>query len=60
MSLMQVQSFVAGDWVTPQDSLAPLHNAFTGEVIGHAGTGAPDVMAMYTMRWQMADRRCAR
>jgi len=47
MSLMQVQSFVAGDWVTPQDGLAPLHNAFTGEVIGHAGTGAPDVMAMY-------------
>ena len=47
MSLMQVQSFVAGRWVAPESDLATLHNACTGAVIGHAGTGAPDVMAMY-------------
>jgi len=47
MSLMQVQSFVAGRWVAPESDLATLHNACTGAVIGHAGTAAPDVMAMY-------------
>ena len=47
MGLMQVHSYVAGTWEAPAGDVAPLYNAFTGEMIGHAGVGAPDVMAMY-------------
>ena len=47
MGLMQVHSYVAGKWEAPSGDAAPLYNAFTGEMIGHAGAGAPDVMAMY-------------
>ena len=32
----------------------PLHNAFTGALIGHAGAGAPDVRRCMTMRWRQA------
>ena len=47
MGLLQVHSFVAGQWAAPAGDAVPLHNAFTGALIGHAGAGAPDVAAMY-------------
>ena len=47
MGLLQVHSFVAGQWAAPAGDAVPLHNAFTGALIGHASAGAPDVAAMY-------------
>jgi len=47
MGLFQVHSFVAGQWAAPAGGAVPLHNAFTGALIGHAGADAPDVAAMH-------------
>ena len=46
MSLISVQSFAAGAWIGPGTDAAPLHNAFSGALIGHAGGAALDVVAM--------------
>ena len=42
MSLIAVQSFAAGNWIGPGADAAPLHNAFSGALIGHAGGAALD------------------
>lgn len=46
MSLLAVQSFAAGEWIDPGAEASPLHNAFSGALIGHAGGAALDVTAM--------------
>ena len=46
MSLLAVQSFAAGKWIDPGAEASPLHNAFSGALIGHAGGAALDVVAM--------------
>ena len=46
MSLIAVQSFAAGNWIGPGADAAPLHNAFSGALIGHAGGAALDVATM--------------
>lgn len=42
---MLLHSYVAGDWVAPDDRRA-LRDAATGAVVAETGTGAPDVAAM--------------
>ena len=46
MSLLAVQSFAAGQWIDPGAEAVPLHNAFSGALIGHAGGAALDVEGM--------------
>lgn len=42
---MLLTSYVAGEWVAPEDRRA-IHDAATGEVVAETGAGAPDVAAM--------------
>ena len=46
MSIIQVQSFAAGQWIGPGSSARPVANAVTGEVIAQAGGAALDFGAM--------------
>ncbi|MGC1498271.1 MAG: phenylacetic acid degradation bifunctional protein PaaZ [Sulfitobacter sp.] len=46
MSLLKVNSFAAGHWITPDANARTIENAVTGEVLGHAGNDALDVQAM--------------
>ena len=46
MSLIDVRSFAAGHWITPDDNARDIENAVTGDVLGRAGNDALDVQAM--------------
>ncbi|MCV6595215.1 MAG: phenylacetic acid degradation bifunctional protein PaaZ [Silicimonas sp.] len=46
MSLIEVQSFVAGQWVAPDDSARAIENAVTGAVMARAGQAGLDAGAM--------------
>ena len=46
MSLINVQSYAAGTWVSPDKSARAIHSAVTGEKIAQAGTTALDYQAM--------------
>ena len=46
MEMFKVESFAAGAWVGPGSNATPLHNAFNGALIGHAGGASLDVEAM--------------
>jgi len=46
MSLLEVKSFAAGEWVTPDANARAIENAVTGEQLGRAGNDALDVQAM--------------
>ena len=46
MSLLDVKSFAAGQWVMPDNSARTFENAVTGEVLGRAGNASLDVQGM--------------
>ncbi len=46
MSIQDVRSFVAGNWVSPDGSARPIENAITGEIIARAGNASLDVQAI--------------
>ena len=46
MSLTDIHSFAAGQWVAPDDSARLIENAVTGEAMARAGNGSLDVQAM--------------
>lgn len=46
MSLLDVKSFAAGQWIMPDNSARTFENAVTGEVLGQAGNASLDVQAM--------------
>ncbi|WP_167648018.1 phenylacetic acid degradation bifunctional protein PaaZ [Mameliella alba] len=48
MSLLEIKSYAAGQWVAPGTGARSFENAVTGEVLGHAGNDALDVEAMLT------------
>lgn len=46
MSLLDVKSFAAGKWITPDANARTIENAVTGAVMARAGNDALDVQAM--------------
>ena len=46
MSLLEVSSFVAGNWIAPDDSAREINSAITGQLIARAGNGSLDTEAM--------------
>lgn len=46
MSLLQIYSFAAGQWVAPGSGAREIENAVTGAVMAQAGNDALDVVAM--------------
>ncbi len=46
MSLLEVKSFAAGEWIAPDANARVIENAVTGEQLGRAGNDALDVQAM--------------
>ncbi|MEP3784618.1 phenylacetic acid degradation bifunctional protein PaaZ [Ascidiaceihabitans sp.] len=46
MSILDVKSFVAGQWVAPDEDARSIENAVTGAVLGRAGNGSLDVQVM--------------
>jgi len=46
MTLLDVKSFAAGQWISPDASARTFENAVTGEVMGRAGNDNLDVAAM--------------
>lgn len=46
MSLLEVKSYAAGEWIAPDANARSIENAVTGETLGRAGNEALDVQAM--------------
>jgi len=46
MTIQDISSFAAGDWVKPDNEARQIASAVTGEVIGRAGNNSLDVEAM--------------
>ncbi|MFK7860782.1 MAG: phenylacetic acid degradation bifunctional protein PaaZ [Granulosicoccus sp.] len=46
MSLLQVQSLVAGEWISPDEQAHDIENAITGETFAQAGNSGLDVESM--------------
>lgn len=46
MTLLDVRSFSAGQWITPDNNARPIENAVTGTVMARAGNDSLDVQAM--------------
>jgi len=46
MTLLQINSFSAGQWVAPDSAARPIEDAVTGEVFAQAGSSALDVQGM--------------
>ena len=46
MSIQQIKSFAAGDWIAPGAGARPIASAVTGEVFAEAGNDALDVQGM--------------
>ena len=46
MTVQNVESFAASQWITPDGSAREIHSAITGKVIARAGNGSLDVDAM--------------
>lgn len=46
MTLIDVKSFAAGQWVAPDDSARMIENAVTGQTMARAGNDTLDVLAM--------------
>ncbi|MEM6340623.1 MAG: phenylacetic acid degradation bifunctional protein PaaZ, partial [Pseudomonadota bacterium] len=46
MAIQNVQSFVAGHWVDPNDAARTIQSAVSGETIARAGNDALDVAGM--------------
>ncbi|WP_439143505.1 phenylacetic acid degradation bifunctional protein PaaZ [Planktotalea sp.] len=46
MGLIDVKSYAAGQWISPDQSARTIENAVTGDVMGRAGNGNLDVQAM--------------
>ena len=46
MSLLEVKSFAAGEWIAPDANARAIENAVTGEQLGYAGNDALDVQGM--------------
>ncbi|PIE13006.1 MAG: phenylacetic acid degradation bifunctional protein PaaZ [Rhodobacterales bacterium] len=46
MSIQQINSFVAGEWIAPDSGARAIASAVTGEVIAQAGNDALDVLRM--------------
>ena len=46
MTLQDVKSFAAGEWIGSDSTARDIHSAVTGEVIARAGNSTLDVTAM--------------
>ncbi len=46
MTLLQINSFAAGNWIAPDSAARPIEDAVTGAVFAQAGNGALDVQGM--------------
>ena len=46
MTVQDVQSFAAGQWIAPDNAARDIHSAITGKLIARAGNGALDVDGM--------------
>ena len=46
MSLLEVKSFAAGEWIAPDANARAIENAVTGEQLGYAGNDSLDVQGM--------------
>lgn len=46
MSLLEVKSFAAGEWIAPDANARAVENAVTGKQLGRAGNDALDVQSM--------------
>jgi oxepin-CoA hydrolase/3-oxo-5,6-dehydrosuberyl-CoA semialdehyde dehydrogenase len=46
MSLLEVKSFAAGEWIAPDANARAIENAVTGEQLGRAGNDALDVQGI--------------
>ncbi len=46
MTLQDVNSFIAGSWIAPDDSARPIENAVTGQMMARAGQASLDAGAM--------------
>ena len=46
MSLLEVKSFAAGEWIAPDANARAIENAVTGEQLGRAGNDALNVQGM--------------
>ncbi|WP_068110848.1 phenylacetic acid degradation bifunctional protein PaaZ [Tropicimonas marinistellae] len=46
MTLQQIDSFAAGEWIAPGEGARLIHSAVTGEAMAEAGNDALDVQAM--------------
>ena len=46
MTMLDVKSFAAGNWVLPDATARPIENAITGEVMARAGNSSLDVLGM--------------
>ena len=44
--MISVESYIAGQWIAPDESAQSIHSAVTGEIIAHAGSGQLDMQAM--------------
>ena len=46
MGLIDVKSYAAGQWISPDESARNFENAVTGDTLGRAGNGSLDVQTM--------------
>ncbi len=46
MTVQDVESFVAGQWIGPDSAAREIHSAITGDIIARAGNGSLDVDTM--------------
>lgn len=46
MTIQNVESFIAGEWLPADDSARPIYSAINGDLIAHAGRALPNASAM--------------
>jgi len=46
MTLLQVESFISGRWIAPDNHAREIENAITGDVFAQAGQADPDIESM--------------
>lgn len=60
MSLLEVKSFAAGEWIAPDANARAIENAVTGEQLGRAGNDALDVQGILDYARQTGGPRASR
>ena len=60
MTVQDIQSFAAGQWLPSGAGARPVASAITGEIIGQAGNDGLDVAAMLEYARSKGGQLCAR